>query len=278
MFCGTCWSTHRRRTCGSRCSTKSCAKPPTCRWRHRVRWHSRADHLSRDVQQPRTETRQALGVCTRSATSEVMRKAQRNHELTSYLRARGWERRARVLEPLTTETPTADVLEIARRALVDREELVRIAALEACGDLKVHEVLPVVAKLLRDRDPLVRGVAAISYQQLGGDEQTLRKQFERERSDAARVRIAFALFGKRGFSAATLLRFLQSDDYRVRCAVINLSSELRISSKRFVTTVQRLVNTDVPAVSETAKRRLRELRSAARPAAATSRAALSSRL
>jgi HEAT repeat protein len=119
------------------------------------------------------------------------------------------------------------------RAIGDRDELVRIAASEAAGDIGDKRAVSQLRRRLNDRSPLVRSWAASALGWLDAREayDALTRASRRERSSTARVGVYEALF-RMGDQASLqrLLALLRSRQYRVRCAVANTVAELPLDS------------------------------------------------
>jgi HEAT repeat protein len=105
------------------------------------------------------------------------------------------------------------------RLLRDRNELVRVQALEGLIEIGDRKVLKAVHSTLTDRSPLVRGYGAATVGALGGraDKNLLLRRLQTEQSDTARLGLLAALYSL-GDDAAypRILQLLQSDDFEVR--------------------------------------------------------------
>jgi HEAT repeat protein len=120
------------------------------------------------------------------------------------------------------------------RAIGDRDELVRIAACEAAGDIGDKRAAPQLRRRLNDPSPLVRSYAASALGMLAvdGARGALVKASRRERSSIARVGLYEALVRLGEQSALQrLLALLRSKQYRVRSAVANTVAELPLDSE-----------------------------------------------
>ncbi|MBT9098266.1 HEAT repeat domain-containing protein [Methylovulum psychrotolerans] len=114
-------------------------------------------------------------------------------------------------------------------ALDDENDLVRINAAESLGRLKaLNAIAPLTAKLT-DSDELVRGYAAEALGVIGDKTSILplKQALACEKRHAARVRLLTALY-RLGETAhlATIIKQLNSKNYRVRCATTNILTEL----------------------------------------------------
>lgn len=109
-----------------------------------------------------------------------------------------------------------------RSALSDPDELVRVQAAETIGARAERELCEHLRAALRDSSPLVRSYAAAAIGSVGGpaDRAVLRERLSCEKSDTARVGFVEALWllGDRQ-TLNEALNLLNSDDYRVRCAI-----------------------------------------------------------
>ena len=89
-----------------------------------------------------------------------------------------------------------------------------------------------IARLLSDRDPIVRSYAAGAIADLQGSAYTKRIEgaLAKEKHELARVGLLEAAFrfGKRG-ALGELLGLLTSRDYHVRCSVANVVEFLRLT-------------------------------------------------
>jgi HEAT repeat protein len=116
-----------------------------------------------------------------------------------------------------------------RRCLEDRDELVRIAAIEAAGDIGDKRIASLLRRRTNDSSPVVRSYAASALGSLGvqGARGALITASRRERSARARVGVYEGLFrlGEQ-WALDRLLALLRSKQYRVRCAVGNTVAEL----------------------------------------------------
>jgi HEAT repeat protein len=115
------------------------------------------------------------------------------------------------------------------RAIADRDELVRVAASEAAGDIGDKRAARQLRRRLNDPSSLVRSWAAsaLGWLSVRGARGALMTASRRERSATARVGIYEALFrlGEPS-SLQQLLALLRSKQYRVRCAVANTVADL----------------------------------------------------
>jgi HEAT repeat protein len=117
--------------------------------------------------------------------------------------------------------------------LEDPACVVRIEAIESLAIIGDNRALPLLAKKLRDPDPLVRSYAAESVFQLGGKKyaRALELAYQSEQEDLARVGFAAVLFALGDAKQLLiLLDLLSAEDYRVRCAAANTLSEAELNS------------------------------------------------
>jgi len=134
----------------------------------------------------------------------------------------------RALEAMTIFDRHALVREV-RRAIDDRDELVRATANEIAADEKLFELKEELLRTFRrDRSPLVRSTAAVALGDLGVSEasKALRASL-RTADDEERVRIYYAL-AQLGIAEYfdLFLNGLSHDYYRVRCATANLATNI----------------------------------------------------
>ena len=120
------------------------------------------------------------------------------------------------------------------RCIDDRDELVRVAASEAAGDIGDKRAARRLLRRLNDPSPLVRSSAASALGMIGvrSARGALAVASRRERSVRARVGIYDALFrlGDQP-SLQHLLALLRSKHYRVRCAVANSVAALTLKGE-----------------------------------------------
>jgi HEAT repeat protein len=120
------------------------------------------------------------------------------------------------------------------RAIVDRDELVRVAASEAAGDIGDRRAAPQLRRRFNDPSPLVRSYAASASGLLGlqSARTALANASRHERSARARVGVCEALFrlGDQS-SLQRLLALLRSKQGPVRSAVANTVAELPLNSE-----------------------------------------------
>ena len=108
--------------------------------------------------------------------------------------------------------------------LADSDYMTRIEALESLAQIGDKSALPLISKLLKDDEPLVRAYAATAIEDLDGEEHAgaIRRAMKRETDDRAKVGLAGALFyfgDANQFSL--LLTLLTSSVYTTRCAAAN---------------------------------------------------------
>lgn len=117
------------------------------------------------------------------------------------------------------------------RHVDDRAPLVRVAAIEALGDIGERRGAAHIQARLLDRDPLVRAYAgaAIGALRPRWARAVLTKAAAKERSSRARVGLYEGLFlsGDRR-ALHPILALLRSRQYRVRCAVANTVAGLAL--------------------------------------------------
>jgi HEAT repeat protein len=119
--------------------------------------------------------------------------------------------------------------------LIDSHHLVRIESLESLALIQDSSALSLslVADRLQDDDPLVRSYAAWCIAELDGRQyiEAIRSKAHTEQSDIAKVGYAEALFA---FGDAeqfqTLVNFLSSPDYLIRCASANALGAAKLTS------------------------------------------------
>ena len=119
-----------------------------------------------------------------------------------------------------------------RNLLQDPSDIVRAQALESLALLKDRRALPEIVPLLSDDDPVVRSYAAASVGVLGGVsyKKALRRNLKTDKEELARVGFYEGLFllGERE-ALKEMLMLLQSQNYRVRCAVANTVESMPLS-------------------------------------------------
>lgn len=120
-------------------------------------------------------------------------------------------------------------------SLKDTDEVVRLNAAESLGKLKAKEAIPALIEKLSDRNELVRGYAAEAIGEIG-DKKTIKvltNALEGEKRNASKVRILEALF-KLGLESSlySIIKMLNTRSYRVRCATVNILTELANDNNR----------------------------------------------
>lgn len=137
---------------------------------------------------------------------------ERTHDRSGEVRARAIE----VLSKFPGIEPRYFI-----EALSDRDELVRIQAIESISVRKEARAIRQLRKSLTDPSDLVRSYAAAAIGALGvqADRTLLRKVLAQEKSDAARLGLLEGLWLANDRTAINdAFRLLDSDDHRVRCA------------------------------------------------------------
>ena len=128
--------------------------------------------------------------------------------------------------------------------LTDKNELVRVAAVESLASIGDHRALPAVGKTLHDKSPLVRSYAAEAVGKLGSGKDTrlLTDLQQTEKDELVRVGLAKALYdlGKRDMLRELLNYLSTGQDYRTRCAAANVLAELRLNKTDKETTINTL--------------------------------------
>jgi HEAT repeat protein len=122
--------------------------------------------------------------------------------------------------------------------LRDRSALVRVETLQSLGQIGDRSASRLVAKRLKDADPLVRAYAAVALADLEGSKsrKALKEAFDSETEERAIIGIADALLSlgdKRQFPV--LLGMLKSSQYLSRCAAahaLDYASGLTIAELR----------------------------------------------
>lgn len=113
--------------------------------------------------------------------------------------------------------------------LSDKDELVRVTAAEVLGNLGDIKARPALWKHANDSSPLVRSYIARAIGQVGtmADTPNLRNWLRKERSQYAKIGIYESLYrlGNPEY-LLHLLNLLHSKDYRIRCAVAHVLSDL----------------------------------------------------
>jgi len=156
--------------------------------------------------------------------------------LIEALNDRNWEVRMRAAEGLGVLGATEAVRALIDR-LKDQDELVRACAAEALGYIGSVQAVPALIEALPDPRWLVRGYAARALGDIGDRraipylEQTLIK----EKRNFVRLNIWRAFFKMgRPETLSLMLKLLKSKSYRVRCAVVNVLTEISNESNRAV--------------------------------------------
>ena len=128
--------------------------------------------------------------------------------------------------------------------LKDKNELVRVAAVESLGLTGDRRALPRVREALYDKSPLVRSYAADAVGKLGSkkDIRFLIDLQQTEKHELARIGLAKALYdlGKRDVLQELLNYLSKGKNYRARCAAANVLSELRLNKPERETTINAL--------------------------------------
>lgn len=116
------------------------------------------------------------------------------------------------------------------RKLQDSNELVRIETAESIGAIGDKQALTALWKSLDDKSPLVRSYVAGAIGELGNkkDMVKLADRLRKEKSDTSKVGYYQALYklGKRDVLDELLHMLSHSKDYRVRCAVSKILSDI----------------------------------------------------
>lgn len=115
------------------------------------------------------------------------------------------------------------------KGLQDPNELVRIAVAESLGAIGDRRALPALWKAIHDASPLVRSYIAAAIGELGDKEDVakLEKELKKETSETAKIGFYSALYMLGQYDVLEeILRLLQSNDYRVRCATASTLSEV----------------------------------------------------
>jgi HEAT repeat protein len=176
-----------------------------------------------------------------AARADVLRRVGKSSpadvtpQIVELLEDRNWEVRYEAAHALGRVLAGSALAPAALlRCIDDRNELVRIAASEAAGDIGDKRAIPRLRRRLSDRSPIVRSWAAFALGMLGGRSArgALTNASRRERSALARVGIYGALFqlGDQQ-SLHSLLALLRSKRYVVRNAVANTVAELTLDDE-----------------------------------------------
>lgn len=119
--------------------------------------------------------------------------------------------------------------EVCLKCLYDDDEYVRIRAAEAACDLCDVEVIPHLAKMLEDKNQLIRGYSAISLGSLGNSEtiSILEEVLKKEKRNAAKLRIYVGLYklGKAEYFNV-IVKYLKNKSLNVRLAASWYLSDL----------------------------------------------------
>jgi hypothetical protein len=145
--------------------------------------------------------------------------------LTSMISSPQWEVRMEALEALRDCAFEIDLESSVRKRIRDRNEVVRVTAIEVAGDHRLKSLRPeVIQRLKSDRSWIVRRAAAVA---LGDMSAVEARKILVDRihlaGEAERVGLYYALlkFGVRKY----LIPFsqgLRNDSYLIRCATANL--------------------------------------------------------
>jgi HEAT repeat protein len=138
------------------------------------------------------------------------------------------EVRMRVVEALgnlSHESVGRDLIKAAR----DSDYLVRVTAIEAIGEKRPTGSVRCLRRALNDRNPLVRAYAAEGIGEIGDKKSIarLRSLLNRERQSRVKLSLCAALY-KLGAekSLNSIYQFLDTPDYRVRCAAAHTLGDL----------------------------------------------------
>jgi len=160
-----------------------------------------------------------------------------------------------------------------RALLSDVSPVVRAQAAESLALTGDRGALPKLARLLSDKEPFVRSYAAVSIGELKGHDylERIRRVLRKECKDLARIGMLEALFrlGQRGvFSELTDL--LESPAYHVRCSVASSLESMPLDDGEVRVAMGLLSKASRKALGvadeSTVRRVLRTMRSQLRPA------------
>ncbi len=145
------------------------------------------------------------------------------------------EVRALAIESIVNLTDDDLPVKTIAGRLVDKDELVRVAAAEALAESGNVSVLEDLYKALKDKSPLVRSFVAEAIGSIGNkaSSEVLEKYLLREKDERAQVGFYVGLSKLDGRDVLqNLVDVFQSDDYRVRSAVINSLDQISLKENR----------------------------------------------
>jgi len=164
-------------------------------------------------------------------------------ELLDDLSSRFVERRLEALKQLQRRTGSQYLEPVFSGLLKDKNELVRIEAASALGNVSSKSALRSLWVATKDKVALVRGYAFEAIGKLGNDQDALMimKSLSRERSAFVLLNQYEALFvlGKKQFFG-DLLAYLASPNYRIRCACANTIAQIKMNKTEARTAKQML--------------------------------------
>ncbi|MCL2916028.1 HEAT repeat domain-containing protein [Shewanella corallii] len=138
-----------------------------------------------------------------------------------------YETRIEAIEASYDYSNSSEVTNAIVESVNDSDELVRVSAVEAIGNLKIPVSDVQLKRLLKDDHSLVRCAAIITIGLLS--RQTLMEPVKRvygqgNANESVSCCYCLYLLGEQEYLAKAL-SYLEDDDYTVRCSVINTANE-----------------------------------------------------
>lgn len=135
------------------------------------------------------------------------------------------------IEGIRKLSPKKEVALALLNCLLYKDELVRVAAAQALGELRNKNVFAELENSLSDSSPLVRAYTAEALGKIGGKKglQILKKYVDKESEDRARAGFYLALYSLgESVYLNRLTKLIESDDLLTRCAVANASQSFNL--------------------------------------------------
>ncbi len=155
-------------------------------------------------------------------------------EITRMLNDRDSEVRALAIESIAKLAKRDFPIKTIIKRLFDDDELVRVAAAEALAEFGDAAVLSGLYKALKDKSPLVRSFVAEAIGSIGDKRSiaNLEKCLRRETDERAKLGFYVGLSNLDSRNVLqNLIDLYQSEDYRVRSAIINSLDQIKFKGK-----------------------------------------------